>query len=94
MFRTGEVDETTWKRTDVEEYITAAQSLLNFEVGTTGLAKKRKGTDMVLLATSYATQNSRMYELVDKNGNAYLVMSADGVFYVFGALGAETPIRH
>ena len=43
-FNMGEVDPTVWKRTDIPEYLTAAQSLLNIEVGTTGLAKKRKGT--------------------------------------------------
>lgn len=85
MFSTGEVDEITWKRTDVNEYLTAAQSLLNCEVGTTGLAKKRKGTEVMLNATPYASFNSRMYEFVDKNDNHYLVMSADHVFYIFNA---------
>jgi hypothetical protein len=65
MFTTGEADVTTWKRTDVNEYMTAAQSLLNVEVGTTGLAKKRKGTSLLFNATGYAQFNSRMYEFVD-----------------------------
>lgn len=85
MFRTGEVDETTWKRTDVEEYITAAQSLLNMEVGTTGLCKKRKGTKFELDATGYAIAQSRMYEFVDKNQNYFLLISANFKFYVFDA---------
>ena len=38
-FNMGEVDPTVWKRTDIPEYLTAAQSLLNIEVGTTGLAR-------------------------------------------------------
>jgi hypothetical protein len=60
MFSTGEVDEITWKRTDVQEYLSAAQSLENCEVGTTGLVKKRKGTEFMLNATAYANPNSRM----------------------------------
>ena len=83
MFTTGEVDQITWKRTDASVYLTAAQSLLNCEVGTTGLAKKRKGTAFVLAATAYATSKSKMYELIDKNDNHYLIMSADQKFYVF-----------
>jgi hypothetical protein len=85
MFKTGEVDQTTWKRTDVEEYITAAQSLLNCEVGTTGLVKKRKGTKKELNATGYAQAGSRMYEFVDKNQNYFLLISANGAFHVFDA---------
>jgi len=84
-FSTGEVDQVTWKRTDINEYLTAAQSLLNCEVGTTGLAKKRKGTEFMLDVTAYANPNSRMYEFVDKNDNYYIVMSANGHFYVFDA---------
>lgn len=83
MFKTGEVDVVTWKRTDVEEYLTAAQSLLNAEVGTTGLAKKRKGTSLLYNATAYAQFNSRMYEFVDKFDNHYVLLSAAGAFYVF-----------
>lgn len=85
MFKTGEVDETTWKRTDVEEFLTSAQSLSNCEVGTTGLFKKRKGTRFLLNATGYAEANSRMYEFVDKNDNYYLLISANGAFHVFDA---------
>lgn len=85
MFTTGEVDVVTWKRTDVNEYITAAQSLLNMEVGTTGLAKKRKGSQFTLNATAYASPRSRMYEFVDENGDYYLVMSADQQFHIFDA---------
>lgn len=86
MFTTGEVDEAVWKRTDTAElYLTAAQRLLNCEVGTTGLFKKRKGTELLLDATAYATQNSRMYDFIDKNGNHYCVLSAVGSWYVFDA---------
>lgn len=85
MFTTGEVDETTWKRTDVNEYLTAAQALQNCEVGTTGLVKKRKGTLLLGDVSAYASPNSRMYEFVDKNGNYYVLMSASGHFYVFNA---------
>ncbi|MBX4189683.1 hypothetical protein KW791_00075 [Candidatus Parcubacteria bacterium] len=85
MFSTGEVDQTTWKRTDVQEYISAAQSLENCEVGTTGLVRKRKGTEMMLNATAYAQANSRMYEFIDKNGNHYLLMSVDQHIHVFDA---------
>lgn len=82
-FTTGEVDEVTWKRTDVEEYLTAARSLLNCEVGTTGLVKKRKGTRKSIIATPYALLTSRMYEFVDKNGAYYILMSTNGGFNVF-----------
>lgn len=84
MFSTGQVDEQVWKRTDAEKlYLTAAQKLVNCEVGTTGLAKKRKGTVFALDASAYATPQSKCYEFVDKNGNYYLIMSAAGHFYVF-----------
>jgi len=82
-FSAGQADEVTWKRTDVAEYLTAAQSLLNCEVGTTGLAKKRKGTTFGANVTGDAVFNSTMYELIDKNGNAYIVMGGDHYFYVY-----------
>ncbi len=75
MFNFGEVDQTVWKRTDVNEYLTAAQSLLNIEVGTTGLAKKRKGTSLLANVTGCAQINSRMYEFVDKFNNHYVIIS-------------------
>ena len=87
MFTTGEVDVQNWKRTDVTEYLTSAQSLLNVEVGTTGLAKKRKGTTLAFNATGYAEGNSHMYEFVDKFGNYYLLISVSGFFNIFGAPG-------
>ncbi len=83
QFNFGEVDEVTWKRTDVKEYQTSAQKLLNAEVGTTGLAKKRKGTSLLLNVTGYAEANSKMYEFVDKNNIHYVLMSANGRFIVF-----------
>jgi hypothetical protein len=82
-FLAGEADVVTWKRTDVAEYLTAAQSLLNAEVGTTGLAKKRKGTTLRYNATDEAIFNSTMYEFVDKDGRYYIVLGADEAFYVF-----------
>lgn len=89
QFTFGEVDQVTWKRTDVGEYLTAAQSLLNCEVGTTGLVKKRKGTSLLYNATGYAQSNSRMYEFVDINGNYYVVLSAGNNFYIFATPSTE-----
>lgn len=82
QFTTGEVDIVNWKRTDIELYMTAAQSLLNMEVGTTGLAKKRKGTKYLLDVTNIVTPHSRMYEFVDKNGNYYIILISDSTIYV------------
>lgn len=84
-FATGEVDIAVWKRTEISEYLTAAQSMQNMEVTTTGSARKRKGTEFLLNATAYANPNSRMYEFIDKNNNYYLLMSANEKFYVFDA---------
>jgi hypothetical protein len=93
VFTFGEVDQTVWKRTDVPEYLTAAQSLLNMEVGTTGLAKKRPGTSLLYNVTSLAQQNSRMYEFLDQNGNYYVVLSAgNGSWYVFESPNNETNV--
>lgn len=83
MFTTGEVDEVTWKRTDVNEYLTAAQKLLNCLVGTTGLVRKRPGMALDFNATNYAIFTSRMYEFVDKNGNHYLVISVNHAMFIF-----------
>lgn len=84
-FSTGEVDRQVYKRTEFEQYLTSAQSLLNCEVGTTGLARKRRGTQFLLDATDYATPNSRMYEFYDKYNNYYMIMSAGLKFYIFDA---------
>lgn len=83
MFSTGEVDEINWKRTDVDSYLSAAQSLHNLEVGTTGLAKKRKGMSLQMVLTAYAENNSRIYEFVDNNQNYYMVISVNLAFHVF-----------
>lgn len=91
-FTAGEADQITWKRTDVAEYLTAAQSLLNAEVGTTGLAKKRKGTTFRSNATSEAIFNSTMYEFVDKNGFYYIVLGGNKNFYIFSTPNSETPV--
>lgn len=91
-FTAGEADEITWKRTDIAEYLTAAQSLLNSEVGTTGLARKRKGTTFRYDATDEAVFNSTMYEFVDKNGVYYIILGSDKFFYVFTVPQPETPV--
>jgi hypothetical protein len=83
IFTYGEVDAITWKRTDINEYLNCAQSLLNCEIGTTGLVRKRKGTSYAINATGYAQFNSRMYEFIDKHGNYYIVLAAANNFYVF-----------
>lgn len=75
MFTVGEVDISVYKRTDIESYLTGAQSLQNMEVGTTGLCKKRKGTQYLINVTSYFDPNSQIYEFEDKNGNYYAIMS-------------------
>lgn len=82
-FSTGEVDEINWKRTDVNEYLTAAQVLSNAEVGTTGLAKKRKGMEFMLDVSDYVTSFSKMYELIDNDLNYYLVVSKNEEFSIF-----------
>lgn len=89
MFTTGEVDFVNWKRTDFPDYLSAAQSLLNGEVGTTGLVKKRKGTKFLIDVSNYVTDNSQMYEFVDKNGQYYILVSDDLAFHLF-AVNATT----
>ena len=66
MFTSGEVDAINYHRTDFKDYLTAAQSLLNVEVGTTGLAKKRKGTQF-LIPTQKSDPNSKLYGFTYKN---------------------------
>jgi len=82
-FTMGEVDEVNWKRTDFEDYLAAAQSLLNVEIGSTGLAKKRPGSKTLLEVNDYASPNSKLYEFTDKFGNFYLVLSAPLFLHVF-----------
>jgi len=91
-FTAGEVSENTWKRTDIAEYLTAAQSLLNTEVGTTGLARKRKGTTFRINATGKAVFSSTMYEFVDRNGIYYLILGGNKFFYVFSVPISEIPV--
>lgn len=91
-FTAGEADIVTWKRTDVAEYLTAAQSLLNCEVGTTGLSKKRKGTTFQYDVTNEAVINSTMYEFIDKNGTYYIILGANKAFYVFTIPEPEEPV--
>lgn len=96
MFTTGEVDEQNYKRTDMSDiYMTAAQSLLNCEVGTTGLVKKRKGTQSVLDVTGYAEAYSRLFDFVDKNGKHYIVIASNLAFYIiYISIGDEVLINY
>lgn len=87
MFTMGEVDEINYKRTDFKDYLKAAQKLLNAEVGSTGLARKRKGTKFLLDVSSYVETNSKIYEFTDKDGNFYLVLSANLAFHIFTISG-------
>jgi len=87
MFTMGQVDPVNYKRTDFRDYLKAAQKLLNAEVGTTGLAKKRKGSKFLIDVTAYAQPNSNIYEFTDKNGRYYLVLSADLAMHVFTIVG-------
>jgi hypothetical protein len=57
----GQVDPINYKRTDFRDYLKAAQKLLNAEVGTTGLAKKRKGSKFLIDVTTYAQHISNIY---------------------------------
>ncbi len=82
MFSSGEVDAINYHRTDFKDYLTAAQSLLNVEVGTTGLAKKRKGTQF-LLQTKNSDANSKLYGFQDKNGQFYCLISGPHFFDIY-----------
>lgn len=88
IFTTGEVDISNYKRTDFEDYLTGAQSLLNAIVGTTGLAKKRAGTIFLSNVSAYVTPNSQLYEFQDNNGNYYLILSATSHFHIFTIVGS------
>lgn len=82
-FNIGEVDVQNWKRTELADYLSAAQSLLNVEVSTTGLVKKRRGTFQAFEMTAYVDPNSQLYEFSDKDGNYYIVLSSDLEFDIF-----------
>lgn len=82
MFTSGEVDPINYHRTDFKDYLTAAQSLLNIEVGTTGLAKKRKATKF-LTQTKNSDTHSRLYGFQDKNGQFYILVSLDKSFDIY-----------
>ena len=86
-FTTGEVDVLVWKRTETQEYLTAAQSLKNCEISTIGYAKKRKGTTQVGNITGNAINASRLYEFVDKFNNYYVCVSDDLSFHIFRKSG-------
>lgn len=82
MFTSGEVDAVHYHRTDFSDYLTAAQSLLNVEVGTTGLAKKRKGTQF-LLFTNHQDPHSKLYGFQDKNNQLYIFISLEKLFDIY-----------
>ncbi len=82
MFSSGEVDPINYHRTDFKDYLTAAQSLLNIEVGTTGLAKKRKGTQF-LIQTKNSDPNSKLYGFQDKNSQFYILISLDKALDIY-----------
>lgn len=85
-FTTGEVDINTWKRTDIEAaYLSAAQSLKNMEVGTTGLCRKRKGTRALLNVSTCAIPTSCLFEFRDKFGNYYIIMLGQQQACIFSA---------
>lgn len=87
LFTAGEADVSVWKRTDMEAYQHAAQSLLNMNVGTTGLAKKRPGTTFATDVTGCAIPQSRIFEFVDKNGNGYVVLLANQKICIYAPTG-------
>ena len=82
MFSSGEVDAIHYHRTDFRDYLTAAQSLLNVEVGTTGLAKKRKGTQFLLI-TNHQDPHSKLYGFQDKNNQFYIFISLEKLFDIY-----------
>ncbi len=83
-FTTGEVDVITWKRTENPEvYLSAAQSMLNMETGTTALARKRRGTVFVFDTTINSDPNAQLYEFLDNQGNYYILMSVNLAFNIF-----------
>ena len=84
MFTMGQVDPINYKRTDYKDYLKAAKILKNAEVGTTGLAKKRRGTRFISSITSYLPeQNSKIYEFSDKDNNFYLILSVNLAMHIF-----------
>jgi len=86
-FSIGEVDVVNYNRTDLEDYLKAAQKLLNIEITSTGTAKKRKGTKAVINVNSYAENNTNGYEFIDKNGNHYAVISSNLNLHIFTVIG-------
>lgn len=82
-FTTGEVDIITWKRNDNPEgYLSAAQSMLNMETGTTALARKRRGSVFLFNTTINSDPNAQLYEFLDNQGNYYILMSIDQAFNI------------
>jgi hypothetical protein len=90
MFSSGEVDAVNYHRTDFKDYLTAAQSLLNVEVGTTGLAKKRKGTQF-LIQTQKSDPHSKLYGFQDKNEQFYCLISGDHRMDIYAIKQGSTP---
>lgn len=82
-FTGGEVDAVNWKRTDLEAYLTCAQSLRNMEISTVGLANKRKGSTWSLTVTDQSDPNSQIFNFRDNNGNYYLLMADNLAFHIY-----------
>lgn len=82
MFTRGEVDAINYHRTDFQDYLTTAQSLLNVEAGNIGLAKKRKGTRFLIQITN-KDLNSKLCGFQDKNGQFYLFISLHKQFDIY-----------
>lgn len=90
MFSSGEVDAVNYHRTDFRGYLTAAQSLLNVEVGTTGLAKKRKGTQFIIQIQKNDL-SSKLYGFQDKNEQFYCFISGDHRMDIYAIKQGSTP---
>lgn len=83
-FSMGEVDTNIYKLQSSDAYLRCAQSLKNFVVTTTRSVKPRKGTKQRFNVTSVGLNpNSSMFELLDKDGNYYLILASDLKFSIY-----------
>lgn len=73
-FTAGEVDPINFKRTDLNAYLTAAQSLQNMRVTTTGAAKKRFASASQATIIAPITPTSSMFEFIDNLGMPYVII--------------------
>lgn len=83
LFTLGEVDQINWKRTDIEGYLSGAQSLQNMTVATTGHTQKANGTNFSMDVTTSAVPTSKLYEFRDNSGNFYVIYIGATVFNVY-----------